>query len=44
VPWVRGQNKIAADFSLLAAAVNLTRLGVLNALSTRSAGWALATA
>jgi hypothetical protein len=41
---VRGRTKIAADFSLLAAAVNLARLGVLETLSTRSAGWALTTA
>jgi hypothetical protein len=26
---VRGRTKVAADFSLLAAAINLTRLGVL---------------
>jgi hypothetical protein len=41
---VRGRTKIAADFSLLAAAVNLARLGVLNTLSNRSGGWAVATA
>ncbi|MDP9435485.1 MAG: transposase, partial [Actinomycetota bacterium] len=40
---VRGHSKIAADFSLLAAAVNLARLGVLNTFSNRSAGWAVAT-
>jgi hypothetical protein len=38
------RSKIAADFSLLAAAVNLARLGVLETLSSRPAGWALATA
>ncbi len=41
---VRGCTKIAADFSLLAAAVNLARLGVLELISTRSQGWAIATA
>lgn len=41
---VRGRDKIAADFSLLAAAVNLARLGVLEALNSRAAGWAPATA
>ncbi|MDP9406546.1 MAG: transposase [Actinomycetota bacterium] len=41
---VRGRTKIAADFSLLAAAVNLARLGVLDLISTRSQGWAVATA
>jgi hypothetical protein len=40
---VRGQTKIAADFSLLAAAVNLARLGVLG-LDRRPAGWAISTA
>jgi hypothetical protein len=35
---VRGRAKIAADFSLLAAAVNLARLGVLGITST-TAGW-----
>jgi hypothetical protein len=39
---VRGTTKIAADFSLLAAAVNLARLAVLGVASTRS-GWAAAT-
>lgn len=41
---VRGRVKIAADFSLLAAAVNLARLGVLETLNRGPAGWALATA
>jgi DDE family transposase/transposase-like protein DUF772 len=39
---VRGTTKIAADFSLLAAAVNLARLAVLGVASTGS-GWAAAT-
>lgn len=39
---VRGTTKIAADFSLLAAAVNLARLAVLGVASTGS-GWASAT-
>jgi hypothetical protein len=37
---VRGQTKIAADFALLAAAVNLARLAVLG-LHTHPAGWAV---
>jgi hypothetical protein len=41
---VRGQTKIAADFSLLAAAVNLARFGVLNLSSTGAGGWAAARA
>lgn len=40
---VRGRAKIAADFSLLAAAVNLARLGVLGIAST-AAGWTAMTA
>jgi hypothetical protein len=36
---VRGTTKIAADFALLAAAVNLARLAVLGVVSTGS-GWA----
>jgi hypothetical protein len=40
---VRGQLKIAADFSLLAAAVNLARLAVLGIARTAS-GWTTATA
>jgi hypothetical protein len=39
---VRGQTKVDADFSLLAAAVNLARLAVLG-LSHQDAGWAAAT-
>ncbi len=37
---VRGQTKVAADFALLAAAVNLARLGVLAVASTPGRGWA----
>jgi hypothetical protein len=40
---VRGTVKIAADFSLLAAAVNLARLARLG-LHHTSSGWAAATA
>jgi hypothetical protein len=39
---MRGRDKIAADFSLLAAAVNLARLGVLGIVSTGSGNWAVA--
>jgi Transposase DDE domain/Transposase domain (DUF772) len=39
---VRGRSKIDADFSLLAAGVNLARLAVKGLTATRS-GWALAT-
>ena len=39
---VRGLAKVAADFNLLAAAVNLARLGVLGLHWTPSAGWAAA--
>lgn len=39
---VRGLVKVAADFSLLAAAVNLDRLGVLGLHWTGSDGWAAA--
>ena len=39
---VRGLVKVAADFSLLAAAVNLARLGRLGIVST-AAGWTTAT-
>jgi hypothetical protein len=39
---VRGQTKIAADFALLAAAVNLARLAVLAVASTPNRGWATA--
>jgi len=38
---VRGTAKVAADFSLLAAAVNIARLGVLGITSTRSGTWAI---
>jgi hypothetical protein len=40
---VRGRLKVAADFSLLAAAVNLARMAVLG-LHTTPAGWAVAAA
>jgi hypothetical protein len=40
---MRGRTKIAADFSLLAAAVNLARLGVLAIRSTTAGTWAVAT-
>jgi len=39
---VRGTRKIDADFNLLAAAVNLARLGVLGLRSTTAGGWACA--
>jgi hypothetical protein len=39
---MRGRDKIAADFSLLAAAVNLARFGVLQIVSTGSGNWAVA--
>ena len=39
---VRGQTKIDADFSLLAAAVNLARLAVLG-LTSQDAAWTAAT-
>ena len=39
---VRGLAKVAADFTLLAAAVNLARLGVLGLHWTASDGWAAA--
>jgi hypothetical protein len=39
----RGRTKIAADFSLLAAAVNLARLSVLAIRSTAAGTWAVAT-
>jgi Transposase DDE domain/Transposase domain (DUF772) len=41
---VRGTTKVAADFALLAAAVNLARLGVLAVASTPGRGWATAAA
>jgi hypothetical protein len=40
---VRGLTKVAADFSLLAAAVNLARLGVLGVVH-RAGGWMASTA
>jgi Transposase DDE domain/Transposase domain (DUF772) len=39
---VRGLARVAADFSLLAAAVNLARLGVLGLHWTPAGGWAAA--
>ncbi len=39
---MRGRTKIAADFSLLAAAVNLARLGVLAIRSTVAGTWTVA--
>jgi len=36
---VRGARKVDADFNLLAAAVNLARLGVLGLRSTAAGGW-----
>ncbi|GAC1379235.1 MAG: hypothetical protein NVSMB4_08650 [Acidimicrobiales bacterium] len=41
---VRGQMKVAADFALLAAAVNLARMAVLSVVSVPGTGWAVATA
>jgi hypothetical protein len=41
---MRGRAKIDADFSLLAAAVNLARLGVLGVASTVHGSWTAATA
>jgi hypothetical protein len=40
---VRGRTKVAADFSLLAAAVNVARLGVLGLTSTTGGSWVAAT-
>jgi hypothetical protein len=40
---VRGTTKIAADFALLAAAVNLARLAALAVASVPGSGWATAT-
>jgi hypothetical protein len=40
---VRGQTKVAADFSLLAAAANVARLGVLGLASTGPGSWVVAT-
>ena len=39
---VRGRDKVAADFSLLAAAVNLARLAVLSVASVGAGAWAVA--
>ena len=39
---VRGQTKVAADFALLAAAVNLARLAALAVAGTPNQGWATA--
>lgn len=36
---MRGQHRIAADFTLLAAAINLTRLATLGLTHTRQHGW-----
>lgn len=41
---VRGTTKIAADFALLAAAINLKRLATLAVTSVPESGWATATA
>ena len=41
---VRGTTKLAADFSLLAAAVNLARLGVLGLRQAPGQGWQVAPA
>jgi hypothetical protein len=40
---VRGRTKVAADFSLLAAAANIARLGVLGIMSTDCGNWAITT-
>jgi len=40
---VRGQVKVAADFALLAAGVNLARMAVLFVVSVPGTGWAVAT-
>jgi Transposase DDE domain/Transposase domain (DUF772) len=40
---VRGQPKVARDFSLRSAAVNLARLAVLGVRSRMAGGWAVAT-
>jgi hypothetical protein len=39
---VRGQDKVAADFAQLAAAVNLARLAVLAVASAPGSKWATA--
>jgi hypothetical protein len=41
---VRGTTKVAADFSLLAAAVNLARLGALGLHRATGQGWQVAPA
>jgi hypothetical protein len=41
---MRGTPKVAADFSLLAAAVNLARLGVLGLRQLAGHGWQVAAA
>lgn len=41
---VRGLDKITADLSLLAAAINLARLAVLKLVNTGPENWATATA
>ena len=41
---VRGTTKVAADFSLLAAAVNLARLGALGLHRATGQGWEIAPA
>lgn len=41
---MRGTTKIAADFSLLAGAVNLKRLAFLGLTATHTSGWAIQTA
>ncbi|MGW9032883.1 transposase [Streptomyces sp. NPDC055722] len=40
---VRGRAKVAADFSLLAAATNIARLGVLGIMSTAGGNWTVTT-
>jgi len=39
---VRGRTKVAADFSLLAAAVNLARFGVLGLTRASGPRWVVA--
>jgi hypothetical protein len=39
---VRGKLRVAADFSLLAAAANLARLAKLEARSIEGGGWMMA--
>jgi len=40
---MRGRSKVAADFSLLAAAVNVARLGVLGVVGQPGRTWVVAT-